>query len=104
MLTMVQSMRGIKVVGDEQIDLVVYRFGIVGEVMGWGLESGYPNVSAPSSAGSAMTGQSTYGRIVTRVWMGTREANASTSSLYIRMHPCDTSLPMEEGSFVPWMP
>ena len=42
-----------------------------------------------------------YGRIVTGVPNGTVWASQMTSLLYMRMHPCETSLPMLDGSFVP---
>ena len=49
-------------------------------------------------------GQAAHGRMVTLVPTGAIADSCRTSSLYMRIQPADTSWPIEEGSFVPWMP
>ena len=34
----------------------------------------------------------------------TFEDKSSTSELYMRIQPWDTDLPIDQGSFVPWIP
>ncbi len=44
---------------------------------------------------------SNYGRISTGTPKGSIEANSSITSLWTRMHPCETSVPSRSGWFVP---
>lgn len=39
--------------------------------------------------------------IVTRVPIGTRRESSNTSSLNMRMQPCETDFPIDDGSLVP---
>ena len=65
-----------------------------------------PAPAAPTTrpATKAAPARSRYSWRIAGVPAATMSASSVTSQLVRRMHPCDSVLPMAEGSGVPWIP